>query len=105
MLAKEKPSYKTHDPKGWCGDITRGAAFGRPRIHDESAEFSGEITLRKVRLDQGGYDPNGTYFGIGRPLYWYANAEGTIDGMLRDDSRTGARAQVLAKYPKARVRK
>jgi hypothetical protein len=23
------PSYKTHDPKGWCGDPQRGAALGR----------------------------------------------------------------------------
>lgn len=104
MLA-DKPSYKTNDPKGWCGDPKRGAAMGRPTIDDESADFSGIISLQKVRLDSGGYDPNGTYFGIGNPLYWYANVEGTIDGMLRAETRAQARAQVLAKYPQARVRK
>jgi hypothetical protein len=98
----EAPSYKTHDPRGWCGDPRRGAALGRPIVHDAASDFSGKLTLRRSYLDSGGYDSNGTYFGYGQPLYWYASQDGTIDGMLRAASREDAKAQVLKSYPKAR---
>jgi hypothetical protein len=93
-------SYKTHDPKGWCGDPTRGAALGRPSIQG-SRDYAGRFVLRRIRLDTGGYDSNGTYFGEGQPLYWYASADGSIDRMLRADSRAAAKAAVLEKYPHA----
>jgi len=98
------PDYKTHDPKGWCGDPKRGAALGRPTIKGDSS-YSGPLALRRIRLDDGGYDPNGTYFGRGSPLYWYASDGGDIDGMLRARSRGLARAQVLELYPGAKVRR
>ena len=101
------PDYQLHDPKGWGGDPTRGAALGRPSVHDaeDPKEFSARLYLRKVRLNNGGYDSNGTYFGIGAPLYWCANDDGDIDFMLRAYDRADAREQVLARYPKAKVRK
>ncbi len=103
------PSYSTNDPKGWCGDPSRGAALGRGTLKGP-ADFNGKIYLRKVRLCQGGYDVNGTYFGIGAPLYWYANdddseIEDAIDGMLRAGTRWEARRKVLAMYPNAKVRR
>lgn len=96
--------YGTYDPKGWCGDPSRGAALGRPTIKGPE-DFNGKLGLRKVRLDMGGYDCNGTYFGIGSPLYWYADEDGEIDGMLRAIDREHARAQVLEEYPNAKVRR
>lgn len=96
--------YKSNDPRGWCGDPKRGAALGRPSIHAHE-HFSGRLTLRRVRLNQGGYDVNGTYFGQGQPLYWCASADGDVDFMLRADSRAKARATVLARYPLATVRR
>lgn len=98
------PDYSTHDPRGWCGDITRGAALGRPTVRGP-AEYAGRLSLQRVRLDSGGYDRNGTYFGHGDPLYWYADSDGTIDGMLRAKDRADARAAVLAMYPSAKVRR
>jgi len=94
------PDYTTHDPKGWCGDPKRGAALGRPTISDGEPE--GKMTLRKIRLDSGGYDPNGTYFGIGAPLYWYADQGGNVDAVLRAQDRAEAKRQVLKKYPTAK---
>lgn len=94
------PDYELNDPRGWCGDIRRGAALGRRELFGDP-EFSGRIYLRKVRLDSGGYDTNGTYFGIGAPLYWYASADGDIDGVLRAADRASARAKVLEQYPRA----
>ena len=98
------PDYSRNDPKGWCGDPSRGAALGRSTITDAPPEFADRIYLRRVRLDSGGYDKNGTYFGHDQPLYWAASEDGEIDFMLRASTREGARKQVLEKYSKAKVR-
>ena len=98
------PSYKTHDPRGWGGDPSRGAALGRPTVIDGSP--SGRLYLRKVPLDAGGYDPNGTYFGACihgvPPLYWYADAGGNIDAVLRANDRDDAKRQIRERIPGAR---
>lgn len=102
------PDYRTHDPRGWCGDPKRGAALGRPTIHLDATErptFAGRLYLKRIPLNAGGYDVNGTYFGVGKPLYWLASTEGTVDCMLRADSRENARNQALKLYPRAKIRK
>ena len=96
------PSYTTHDPRGWCGDPKRGAALGRPSY---KGDLTGKLTLRRIRLDSGGYDPNGTYFGTGEPLYWVANEETTIDYVIRASDREDAKRIVRLTYPNARFYK
>lgn len=95
------PNYKDNDPKGWGGDPKRGAALGRPTLKGE-ASYNGKLTLKRTYLNSGGYDRNGTYFGIGAPLYWYANEDGSIDGMLRANSRAAAKEEIRKEYPQAR---
>lgn len=98
------PSYKTNDPKGWCGNPQRGAAMGRPAIHRAPRDYTGKLTLRRIRLN-GDYDSNGTYFGGGPgtlPLYWYANDKGSIDAMLRAATREEAKRLIKVDYPKAK---
>lgn len=96
-----KVSYKDNDPKGWCGDPKRGAALGRgAKLGDR--EYAGKMYLRLVPIDSGGYDPNGTYFGVGEPIYWYASVDGSIDCTLRARNREKAKAEILESYPKAR---
>ena len=76
--------------------------MGRPSIHsgvDPSATI--KMYLRRVLLDDGGYDDNGTYFGHGQPIFWYADAEGTIDCTVRAKDRDGAQKRVRDLYPKA----
>jgi hypothetical protein len=97
--------YTTNDPRGWCGDPSRGAALGRATIKDAPKEYDGKLSLRLVRLDNGGYDRNGTYFGHGQPLYWCASEDGSVDYMLRASCRYNARVAVLCDYPKAKIRK
>jgi len=93
------PSYSTNDPKGWMGDPKRGAAMGRSTI---VGKYDGsKLTLRKVPIDSGGYDPNGTYFGLGGRMYWCASGDGEIDFMLRATSREDAKSTVRKYYPKA----
>lgn len=98
------PDYSRNDQRGWCGDPKRGAAMGR--LSDHSPGFAGQLHLRRVRLNQGGYDSHGTYFGTGSPLYWVASECGAVDFMMRcSGDRASARFCVLQDYPKARVRK
>lgn len=96
--------YGRHDPKGWCGNPKLGAALGRPTVRGP-VEYAGRLTLRRTRLNNGGYDRNGTYFGTGDPLYWYADDDGEIDGMIRAKNRADARTAVLALYPNAKVKR
>jgi hypothetical protein len=106
------PSYKDNDPKGWCGDPRRGAAMGRNGIIGP-ADFAGRLCLQRVRMSAcGAYDSNGTYFGHGNPIYWYASDCGEVDGTLRAApaydskiSRADARRQILELYPNAKIRK
>jgi len=110
-----RPSYKTNDPRGWCGDPRRGAALGRTSKHrvrkpnengydqpQPDPSFTGKLVLRQVRLDSGGYDVNGTYYGQDVPLWWYADDEGTIDVVIRAKDRELAKAKVRELYPNAR---
>lgn len=60
------------------------------------------IYLRAVRIDDGGYDPEGTYFGLGEPIYWAATQDGALDTTLRAKDREDAKAQVRKLYPLAR---
>lgn len=96
------PSYKTHDPKGWCGDPKRGAAMGRGSKHASDTSVEIKFYLRQVRIDEGGYDTNGTYFGHGGTLYWYADAEGRVDATLRASDRAEAIETIRTKYPRAK---
>lgn len=61
-----------------------------------------KITLQRVRLDSGGYDPQGAYFGHGEPLYWAACPELDLDWTLRAADRDDAKEQVRVAYPLAR---
>lgn len=97
-----QPSYKTNDPKGFGGDPKRGAALGRSTRHNIDRAASVKLTLRHVRIDSGGYDRNGTYFGHGNPLYWYADESGGIDAVLRADDREHAKESIRELYPNAR---
>lgn len=97
-----RPDYSTNDPKGWCGDPSRGAALGRGDLHAVDRDAPVKLYLRRIHLDAGGYDSNGTYFGHGRPLYWYADADGNVDAMQRADSRELAKSFIRSRYPKAR---
>lgn len=86
-----------------------GAPLGRGQSHaiDRSAPI--RFHLVRVRLNSGGYDSGGAYWGFGRPLYW-ASAEEIpaqydrdyVDRFYRADDRDDAKAQVRAEYPNAR---
>lgn len=44
-----------------------GAPMGRHTGPDFLCAEAGRVTLRRIRLDRGGYDPGGAYWGHGAP--------------------------------------
>ena len=66
------------------------------------ATWRGKVSLRGVRLDSGGYDAGGAYWGFGKPLFSALSADGAVDMIFRATSREEARREVLSLYPFAR---
>lgn len=95
------PSYGTNDPKGWCGDIRRGAALGRPSLTG-NPESDYYLVIKRVPIADG-YDANGTYFGEGLPLFWVASTDGDVDFMLRGRNRAEVLSKVQKLYPNCRI--
>jgi len=64
-----------------------------------------KTTLIRIKLNAGGYNGQGQYFGNGEPLYWYAmpDGKGYIEGYIRARDRAAAKAEVIAKHPMRRV--
>lgn len=95
--------YQTNDPRGWGGNPRRGAALGRPTIIDIPDRTTPVLLrLSQVRLNAGGYDCNGTYFGVGSPLFWCRDNNGDVDFVVRGHSRDHAKADVRSHLPEAR---
>ncbi len=68
---------------------------------DSFACSAEKLHLTRKRLNSGGYDENGRYFGRGEPLYFFngSSPQTSIFGHLRASSRTAAKAKLLAKCP------
>lgn len=60
-----------------------------------------KVSLRKIRLDSGGYDSGGAYWGHGQPLYWAGSDCGTLDRFFRAATRDQAKAEIRKTYPNA----
>lgn len=49
-----------------------GAPMGRM---DSQIDYGARLYLRRVRLDSGGYDEGGAYWGLGQKLWAYGDGE------------------------------
>jgi hypothetical protein len=60
--------------------------------------YTGKVTLQRVRLNSQGYTSRGQYYGVGARLYWFCCDEPFYpehrEGFLRATSRTSAKAAV-----------
>lgn len=95
------------DAGGYCGDWRRGAPLGRPTLDGgyTVTDNARPFTLRKVRLDIGGYDQGGAYWGTnerGSVLYYFEGPVSDISGYVREASREAAKRAVLCLHPLAR---
>lgn len=70
----------------------------------EGDAVDGRLFLERVRIDRGGYDPQGRYYGTGKPLFRVSDELATIDREFRAEDRKAAIAQVRIWYPRAKVR-
>lgn len=88
-----------------------GAPMGRKSDHLSGLIIEPKdppFTLRRIRLDRGGYDGGGAYWGLGAPLFWWAvtiTEDGATDecsGFLRARDRDDAKRLIIALHPRAR---
>lgn len=101
-----KPDYSIRDPKGWMGDPRRGSAMGRPLVRGHDASHDGRIFIRRVAINAGGYDCNGTYFGHSpnsERLYWVATLDNLIDYVEWAPDRSVVEEAVRKAWPLAKV--
>lgn len=61
-----------------------------------------KFSLRHVRLNRGGYDSMGGYWGSGMRLYHCINDSGSIDTFFRAKNREKAKENVRKMCPNAR---
>jgi hypothetical protein len=59
-----------------------------------------KFTLRHIRLNNGGYDVNGGYWGNGEPLFWYCSDCGKHSEYIRAISRDAAKSKIRSYYHK-----
>lgn len=81
-----------------------GASLGRagrpPHPGDDSAV---RMYLRRVRLDNGGYDSAGAYWGFAEPLWRYESEDGSVSDHIRARSRLEAQREIRRLMPNALV--
>lgn len=78
-----------------------GAQMGRSRGRKIPADTTSKLIVRRVRLDSGGYDEGGAYWGIGQKLWMVEAIEGADEGLL-DYVRACDMATAKGMFPAAR---
>lgn len=76
-----------------------GAPMGR---REKNQDCNGKVSLRRVPINSGGYDSGGAYWGLGGPLFWARDEEGTLEWFFRARDREAAKAHVLSQWPEAK---
>ena len=71
--------------------------YGAPMGRGGSPLGSGKTHLARVRLDSGGYDPGGAYWGTGEPIFVAWDDEGG-EVYVRAACRETAKAKILADH-------
>lgn len=62
-----------------------------------------KATLTYIPLDDGGYDPQGKYYGIGDALWRFTSEDGEIDEEFRSKRERTAFKEMQAKYPELEI--
>ena len=105
-LKENRPSdcFKPIYWQAAAADFREQAAAYRARIPAARAmaTYQPKVTLQRIRLDSGGYDPQGAYWGVGQPLYWAATDDGQLDSTFRAYDRDAAKEHVRKTIPGAR---
>jgi hypothetical protein len=79
--------------------------YGAPMGRFTGANFldtdAGKVVLRRIYLNNGGYDKGGAYWGHGEPLYETMDDDGN-GFILRATSRDKAKAIIWEDFPDAK---
>lgn len=78
-----------------------GAPMGRAEALPEDLSEPIKVSLARVRIDRGGYDSGGAYWGLGAPLYRATSDDDAVDLFVRGASKELAQQLVLNKVPGA----
>jgi len=78
-----------------------GAPMGRREFYNP--EYMAAARLFRVRLDSGGYDDGGAYWGLGEPLWCCMQRDHGFQVFFRASSRRAAAEYVAAEYPGLRL--
>lgn len=76
-----------------------GAPMGRRSFAAHDGTSVPKLSLQRVRIDAGGYDSGGAYWGLGAPLYVATDGDGIevyVRGKTREDAKAAVRARVAA---------
>lgn len=95
---------------GWMGDPKRGASLGRASSPAKDKTVARKFTLQHIRINSGGYDSGGAYWGIGARLYWahseppegWIGPNAIVEHFIRAHNRTHAKATIRVLYPNAK---
>ena len=93
--------YHPHPPQ-WDDEYHPMGPPEPARIGPHRNAVFGRIRLARVRLDRGGHDRFGVYWGRGTPLWSVRSDDGALESEIRAQSRAAAKKQMLAHYPNAR---
>lgn len=72
-----------------------GAPMGRRSYAAHDGNGVPRLSLQRVRLNSGGYDSGGAYWGHGEPLYVATDGDG-IEVFVRSSDRKRAKEAVAA---------
>lgn len=85
-------------------DCSRGAPMGRPyRSPAPDVAPPAILRVRRVRIDSGGYDDGGAYWGLGAPLWQLHGGNGAVSNFYRACTKRAALAEARALYPSPRI--
>lgn len=62
-----------------------------------------KATLTYIPLDEGGYDPQGRYYGIGDALWSFISEDGEIDERFRAKNERAAFKQMTEEHPEMTI--
>lgn len=77
-----------------------GAPLGRGCEYDLTEEADFPIYLRRIPLNNGGYDIGGAYWGFPNDLYAYGFED--VVQFVRADSRQAAKDKIRERHPNVR---
>ena len=72
---------------------------------EKCRQFKGVVYLRREYLNQGGYNRDGVYFGVGDNLYYMSDEDGLWSDYFRASCRDEAIEIGRDTYPNAKFRK